>query len=54
MYNYLCERCGAHLDPQERCTCMDKHKSMYQRKQNNYEDEERRGQRHGNRKQLTA
>ena len=21
MYNYICESCGAHLDPGERCDC---------------------------------
>ena len=25
MYNYICDTCGAHLDPGERCTCQDTH-----------------------------
>ena len=24
MYAYICEKCGAHLDPGERCDCLDK------------------------------
>lgn len=26
MYGYICERCGAHLDPGEKCDCMRKEK----------------------------
>ena len=25
MYNYICDNCGAYLDPGERCTCRDAH-----------------------------
>ena len=25
MHNYICDRCGAYLDPGERCTCRDTH-----------------------------
>ena len=25
MHNYICDRCGAYLDPGERCTCHDTH-----------------------------
>ena len=25
MYKYICDTCGAHLDPGERCTCHDTH-----------------------------
>lgn len=25
MYNYVCDNCGAYLDPGERCTCTDTH-----------------------------
>lgn len=27
MHNYICDSCGAHLDPGERCTCRDTHES---------------------------
>ena len=26
MYYRICERCGAHLDPEERCECLEKDK----------------------------
>ena len=25
MHNYICDRCGAYLDPGERCTWRDRH-----------------------------
>lgn len=25
MYNYICDNCGAYLDPGERCTCQETH-----------------------------
>lgn len=25
MHNYICDRCGAYLDPGERCTCRNTH-----------------------------
>ena len=25
MYNYICDTCGAYLDPGERCTCNETH-----------------------------
>ena len=25
MHNYICDTCGAYLDPGERCTCHDTH-----------------------------
>ena len=25
MHNYICDTCGAHLDPGERCTCHETH-----------------------------
>ena len=43
MHQYICPICGAYLDPGERCTCMDKHRNMYQKKQFNYDCAERGG-----------
>ena len=33
MYRYVCQHCGAHLDPGENCDCMEKERE--QRKSNN-------------------
>ena len=30
MYNYICDNCGAYLDPGERCTCHDTHEKNLQ------------------------
>lgn len=43
MSQYICSMCGAYLDPGERCTCMDKHRNMFQKKQFNYDFTERMG-----------
>lgn len=47
MSNYfnICNRCGATLDPGEKCTCMEesRHKTLYQRKREAYEITERLG-----------
>ena len=44
-YYIPCDRCGASLDPGEKCTCMEesRHKTLYQRKRENYEIVERLG-----------
>lgn len=31
MYGYICEECGAHLDPQEQCDCMERRKEVRKR-----------------------
>lgn len=48
-YYNVCTRCGAHLDPGEKCDCREEssHKTLFQRQRENYELEERLG---GNRK----
>ena len=48
-YYNVCTRCGAHLDPGEKCDCREEsaHKTLFQRQRENYEFEERLG---GNRK----
>lgn len=47
MSSYLnqCSRCGAYLDPGERCTCLEenRHRTRYQRQRENYEITERSG-----------
>ena len=30
MHNYICDSCGAYLDPGERCTCRDTHERNLQ------------------------
>ena len=30
MYNYICDNCGAYLDPGERCTCHSTHEKNLQ------------------------
>ena len=30
MHNYICDNCGAYLDPGERCTCRDTHERNLQ------------------------
>ena len=44
-YYNICNRCGATLDPGEKCTCIEesRHKTLYQRKRENYEITERLG-----------
>lgn len=44
-YYNVCNRCGAALDPGEKCSCMEesKHRNLYQRKRDNYEATERLG-----------
>ena len=31
MMNYICEHCGAYLDPGEKCDCMDEKKQMIEK-----------------------
>ena len=31
MMNYICEHCGAYLDPGEKCDCMDEKKKNIER-----------------------
>ena len=41
MYGYICEHCGAHLDPGEHCDCRDKHlEKLHKRKATNLTLEE--------------
>ena len=40
---YVCPICGTVLYNREHCTCMDKHRNMYQKKQFNYDCIERMG-----------
>ena len=44
-YYKICPDCGVHLDPGERCDCRDypQHRNMFQRHRENYEKEERAG-----------
>ena len=44
-YYNTCTRCGAHLDPGEKCDCREdnSHKTLFQRHKENYELEERLG-----------
>lgn len=32
MYGYICEECGAHLDPEEKCDCYEKERELRKRK----------------------
>lgn len=32
MHNYICEECGAYLDPGEKCDCMDREHELRKRK----------------------
>lgn len=31
MYGYICQNCGAHLDPGERCECLDEKEQQQQK-----------------------
>ncbi len=39
MYWRLCEKCGAHLDPGEHCTCEEEAKSARENRENLYKQE---------------
>lgn len=32
MYKYICEECGAYLDPSEKCDCMEREHELRKRK----------------------
>ena len=32
MYGYICNRCGAHLDPGERCDCIEEEENKKQKR----------------------
>lgn len=40
MHRYICDKCGAYLDPSERCSCQAEHLSMYKRIAKNYRETE--------------
>lgn len=44
-YFNQCSRCGAHLDPGEKCSCLEdiKHRTRYQKQREAYEITERLG-----------